>query len=305
VPFVVTWRVCAEVGAFWHRSAMHADECVRRGEVVSTHGEGGSDLRSRSHVAAGLGAMTRITRRVVTVLVVVAAVVTIVAVAVAGDDEESPAAVPTTNDGTTTPSSTMTSSTTTSTTVVTTTSTSTTRPFVPRPTGKVIPYETGLYLKGTTFTALPFGETSEVVINELSAALGNADHDTGWRKDDTCEGSSTRRITWGALEVVLTKGANGLEPDTLTFQQWHISGTPAQTTTMITPEGIGVWSTVGELKRAYPEAKVTRARSSDEAGIYLTKPEGGPFIQGFTRDTEDRSPITEMWAGLACQRILG
>jgi hypothetical protein len=37
----------------------------------------------------------------------------------------------------------------------------------------------------------------------------------------------------------------------------------------------------------------------------LTKPEGGPFIQGFTKDTDDKSPITSMWAGLACQRILG
>ena len=170
----------------------------------------------------------------------------------------------------------------------------------------MIPYETGIYIKtATTFTALAFGEESEVVLNALTAALGNADHDTGWRKDDTCEGSSTRRVTWGDLELVFTKGANGLEPDTLTFQQWHIRAYSTLTAKMVTPEGIGVGSTVGELKHAYPETKVTRARSSDEAGIYLTRPEGGPFIQGFTKDTDDKSAITSMWAGLACQRILG
>ena len=160
-------------------------------------------------------------------------------------------------------------------------------------------------MKTTTLTAFAFGEESELVLNEMTAALGNADHDTGWRKDDTCEGSSTRRVRWGDLELVFTKGANGLEPDTLTFQQWHISGSGTIANTMVTPEGIGVGSTVGDLKRAYPESKVTRARSSDEAGIYLTKPEDGPFIQGITKDTDDKSPITSMWAGLACQRILG
>jgi hypothetical protein len=176
---------------------------------------------------------------------------------------------------------------------------------VPKPTGKVIPYETGLYVKTTSFAAYAFGEESGLVLNELTAALGEADHDTGWRKDDTCEGSSTRRVRWGDLELVFTKGANGLLPDSLTFQQWHISGSSLLVAAMVTPEGIGVGSTVSDLKHAYPEAKVTRARSSDEAGIYLTKPEGGPFIQGFTKDTDERSPITSMWAGLACQRILG
>ncbi|MEO8694245.1 MAG: hypothetical protein ABI658_12055 [Acidimicrobiales bacterium] len=176
---------------------------------------------------------------------------------------------------------------------------------MPKPTGKVIPYETGLYVKTTSFSAYAFGEESELVLNELTAALGEADHDTGWRKDDTCEGSATRRVRWGDLELVFTKGANGLLPDSLTFQQWHISGSSTLAQSMVTPEGFGVGSTVSDLKHAYPEAKVTRARSSDEAGIYLTRPEGGPFIQGFTKDTDDKSPITSMWAGLACQRILG
>jgi len=254
--------------------------------------------------------MNRMRNRIAVASVLVAVLIAAIAFAAASDDDEPVGASPSTIDGSTLPTSTLVPSTTatstsSSSTSRTTSTTSTTRPFVPRPTGKVIPYETGVYVKGTTFSAFAFGEESELVLNELTAALGNADHDTGWRKDDTCEGSSTRRVTWGDLELVFTKGANGLEPDTLTFQQWHISGTSAMVSTLITPEGVGVGSTVGDLKRAYPETKVTRARSSDEAGIYLTKPEGGPFIQGFTKDTEDKSPITSMWAGLACQRILG
>lgn len=233
-------------------------------------------------------------------MLVLAAFAAVIAIAATNDDD-APAAVPTTIDNTTQPSSTATT-----TTLATTTTITTTSRFVPRPTGTVVPYETGIYVKtSSTITAVAFGETSDVALTELSAALGGADHDTGWRKDDTCEGSSTRRITWGDLEIVLTKGANGLLPDTLTFQQWHIGGYSVSSSKMVTPEGVGVGSTVAELKWAYPEAKVTRARSSDEAGIYLTRPEGGPFIQGFTKDTDDKSAITTMWAGLACQRILG
>ena len=247
--------------------------------------------------------------RIALASVVVAVLIAALAFAAASDDDEPVGASPSTVDGSTQPTSTIvpssTSTSTSSSSTTRTTTTTTTRPFLPRPTGTVIPYETGIYIKTTTFSAFAFGEESELVLNELTAALGNADHDTGWRKDDTCEGSSTRRVTWGDLELVFTKGANGLEPDTLTFQQWHIGAYSVMSSTMVTPEGIGVGSTVGELKHAYPEAKVTRARTSDEAGIYLTKPEGGPFIQGFTKDTDDKSAITSMWAGLACQRILG
>ena len=245
--------------------------------------------------------MRRMRRVLVPAFALIAVLVAAIAFAAASDDDESSGAVSNTIEDTTQSTSTSVPTTT----IASTTSSTTTRRFVPRPTGKVVPYETGLFIKTPSFTSYPFGEESEVVLQGVTTALGNADHDTGWRKDDTCEGSSTRRVNWGDLELVFTKGANGLLPDTLTFQQWHVSGPSILAASLITPEGIGINSTVSDLKRAYPEAKVTRARTSDEAGIYLTRPEGGPFIQGFTKDTEDKSPITSMWAGLACQRILG
>jgi hypothetical protein len=245
--------------------------------------------------------MTRLGRIAIPTVAVATALIVAIAFAAASDDNAG-APGSTVEPGTPT-STTVAPSTTLETT--TTSTTSTTRPFVPRPTGTVIPYETGIYIKGATFDAYAFGDDSSDVLAGVAAALGDADRDTGWRKDDTCEGSSTRRVVWDDLELVFTKGANGLLPDSLTFQQWHISGTTALVKSAVTPEGIGIGSTVADLKHAYPDAKVTRARASDEAGIYLTRPEGGPFIQGFTKDTSDKSLITSMWAGLACQRILG
>jgi len=215
----------------------------------------------------------------VLVAALVAVLIAAIAFAAASDGNDPTDAAPSTVGGAPTPSTSVVPSSTeaSTTTSSTTRTTTTTRPFVPRPTSTVIPYETGMYVKTTTLSAFPFGEEADVVLKGMSGALGDPDHDTGWHKDDMCEGSLTRRVVWDDLELVFTKGANGLLPDTLTFQQWHISGSSAMAFAMVTPEGIGVGSTVADLKRAYPDAKVTRARSSADDGIYLTKPEGGPF----------------------------
>jgi hypothetical protein len=243
--------------------------------------------------------MTRFGRIAILTVAVAAALIIAIAFAAASDNNDADGPESTVERGTSV------SSTVAPSTSLETTTTSTTRPFEPRKTGKVIPYETGIYVKGASFDAYAFGDDTADVLTGMSAVLGDPDHDTGWHKDDVCEGSATRRVEWGDFELVFTKGANGLLPDSLTFQQWHMSGTSALVASMVTPAGIGVGSTVADLKHAYPDAKVTRARSSDEAGIYLTRPEGGPFIQGFTKDTSDKSALTSMWAGLACQRILG
>jgi hypothetical protein len=202
--------------------------------------------------------------------------------------------------GATTSETTETASSTTMAAKTTTTSSTTTIRRVVATTGTMVPYEVGFYVRGPVFEAVAFGESYEFALQQLVVLLGNPDRDTGWHKDDTCDGSSTRRVYWGGLEAVFTKGANGEPPGSLTFQQWSIT-----TRLALTPEGIGVGSTVADLKRAYPTAKVTRARSNDDGAIFITRPEGGPFIQGLTKDSGDRALISEMWAGLACQRIVG
>src|SRR5262249_31263862 len=162
----------------------------------------------------------------------------------------------------------------TSTSTTTTRATTTSSRTVVLLAGRVVPYEVGFYVAGASFEAVAFGEDADFVMAQLAVVLGNPDRDTGWHKDETCDGSATRRPYWGGFEVVFTKGANGYPPTSLTFQQWHLTGSGLG---MVTPEGIGIGSTVSDLKRAYPSSKVTRARSNDDGALYITKPEGGPF----------------------------
>ena len=178
-------------------------------------------------------------------------------------------------------------------------------PFVPKKTGAVIPYETGVFVRSAdqTLVALPFGADADLVRAAVTKLIGSSDRDSAWHKADRCNGEATRRVTWGDLELVFSKGANGTLPDDLTFQQWHVNGRGTRPTSLATPEGIGIGSTVSDLKQAYRSVKIAKPKRSDDLGLFISVPEGGPFFQGFTADTTDRGPITSMWAGLACQRV--
>lgn len=180
-----------------------------------------------------------------------------------------------------------------------------TAPLVRKPLGAVVPYETGIYIRTASepFTVFAFGADAETVMAAVSRAVGSSARDTSWHKDELCDGTSTRRVVWGDLELVFTKGANGQPPASLTFQQWYVSGRGSAPTSLATPEGIGVGSTVSDIKRVYTEAKVSKPRPSEDMGLYITLPEGGPFIQGFTTNTDDTGVVQSMWAGLACQRV--
>lgn len=183
--------------------------------------------------------------------------------------------------------------------------TTTAVPFVPKKTGTLIPYETGIFVRGAdqTLAAYAFGADADAVRAAVTKAVGSSDRDTAWHKDDRCDGELTRRVTWGDLELVFSKGANGTEPTDLTFQQWYVSGRGARPTPLVSPEGIGIGSTVSDLKQAYKSVKVAKPKRSDDLGLFISVPEGGPFMQGFTTDTTDKGAITSMWAGLACQRV--
>jgi hypothetical protein len=65
-----------------------------------------------------------------------------------------------------------------------------------------------------------FGDLADEVLTLLQATLGAPDGDSGWRNDAACTGE-TRRVTWGDLEIVLSR----LETDDETidtFEQWFV-----------------------------------------------------------------------------------
>ena len=188
----------------------------------------------------------------------------------------------------------------------TTAAASTTVTLRPPPTsiGKVALTEYGLVLNYNKAqeTTLQFGDDAQRTLDKLTAVLGSPTKDAGWKKADTCDGSEARRVSFGDLEVVFTKGAVETDPSSRTFQQWFVGGEGATPAGLLTLEKIGVGSTMVDLKRAFPKLKVIQPVKGDPAGEFFTNPEG-ESVSGVTNNTSDRAFVLQLWAGTACQRV--
>jgi hypothetical protein len=243
------------------------------------------------------------------VLGVLLLVLVLVLVLRGGDDGDDVATGSSTTSSSTTTSTTSTSTTTSTTSTTTTTTTvpgSTTRPTsttIPRPIGRAGLLESGLVLDyGTSASeTIVFGDLADEVLTLLQATLGAPDGDSGWRNDTACTGE-TRRVTWGDLEIVLSR----LETDDETidtFEQWFVDSPGTLPVGLSTLERVGIGSLVADLKAAYPALDISHPISGSPTGFFTTQPEGNDLIAGFTTDTTDPSKVTQMWAGAACARL--
>jgi hypothetical protein len=151
---------------------------------------------------------------------------------------------------------------------------------------------------------LTFGQNAPDVLALLQSVLGAPDGDTGWRSDQHCSGSETRRLTWGDLEVVFTgmetSGGTALKR---TFEQWFVNEPGTLPPGLVTLDRVGIGSTVADLKYAYPSLEISHPRQGDKMGLFTTKSGNDNLIAGFTTDTTDASTVFQMWAGGACQRL--
>jgi hypothetical protein len=204
-------------------------------------------------------------------------------------------------DSSTGPGSSTTSTLTTTKPLATTSSTTTT---LPPPIGQVALTETGLVLQYGTPAglALRFGDEAELTIARIRLLIGLPNADTGWKRDDRCEGSATRRVLWGDLELVFVKGAAGTGDASFTFQQWYVSTPGKSPFGVLTEEHVGIGTTVADLKRAYPSLRLAQPSPGDPAGLFTTKSDGGDLIEGVTTNTSQSGVVAQMWAGFACQR---
>jgi hypothetical protein len=259
---------------------------------------------------------------VLAVLLVVLAVVAITRgggePSAADDPSTSTTSAPVATTTTVTTSTTVTTTSRPPATTTTTTSTSTTTTTRPGPTtststtlvppsriGPVALASDGLVLQfgsATSFT-LRFGDDADGTISRVTALIGRPTSDTGWKEVALCTGDETRRVVYGDLELVFTKDAANAPSGSRTFQQWFVSAPGKKPDGLVTLDKIGIGSTIADLRKYYGDAlKVVQPIPGDPAGLF-TSSENGEFIDGITTGTTDKSWITQMWAGSACQRV--
>jgi hypothetical protein len=144
--------------------------------------------------------------------------------------------------------------------------------------------------------ALPFGLNAARTINLLIQALGPADKNTNLPVGTAC--GATRRLQWADFQVLVNEVGASSGAGRPGFAGWFL-GAPGAATPLPfkTDKGIGVGSTVAQLKAAYG-TDVTIARGEQGPGYNITTAKG--IILGQLSLLTDAGKVTNIQAGNYC-----
>jgi len=146
-------------------------------------------------------------------------------------------------------------------TVAPTTSTTTTTTVPPTTT---IPPPLGvdeLVLTSTALGQARMGTDPDQVVSYVSAILGSPTSDTGWVTPESfvaCEGTTVRRVEWGALGVMFGDESTVASGRThlMSYSYGLVGRLDAEPQGLLTAEGLGLGSSVDQLLTAYPDALI-------------------------------------------------
>jgi hypothetical protein len=217
----------------------------------------------------------------------VAATTTIAPIVFATTTMPATTAPPTTMPATTAPPTTMPATTAPPTTAPTTTSTS-------------IPGAAALVLRDDGLGDALFGTDPEEVVRYVQAILGPPTADSGWADPfsafGVCPGTEVRGVTWGDLTLLFS------DESTVAAGRRHFFnysygppfGVSIQPAGMRTITGIGIGSTVAELRAAFPTVRVF---PPDIADAYFVVDEN---FTGFLSGTTDADTVRSVIGGMGC-----
>jgi len=139
-----------------------------------------------------------------------------------------------------------------------------------------------------------FGTTPEDLIVALTPTIGAPDDDTGW-----FDGSAgiygacppeVRVITWGSLAIFFTMNA-GFFAYSYGFDfEGADAGTDARTLELETPSGVGLGTTVGELRSLEPSAVIDGDASIDVWSFSLGSGPS-PHLRGSVTSADDAGRV--------------
>lgn len=234
-------------------------------------------------------------------VIVPALVLTGVLAACGGDDdtvETLPTLLPT--------SSTVAATTTTAappTTVAPTTSTSTTSTtttVAPTTTSTTVSPAAALVLRADALGDAVFGADPESVIDYVRSILGPPTADSGWADPfsafGVCPGTEVRGVTWDDLTLLFSDDTPVLSGRRHFFSYVYgpAFGATIEPVGMRTDLGIGVGSTVGELRFTYPDVQLNEA---DFAGPWFAIEDQ---LTGGITGTADTDVVISVVGGYPC-----
>jgi hypothetical protein len=143
--------------------------------------------------------------------------------------------------------------------------------------------------------AVKFGENSAHTIARFMQALGNPEKNTPLPANSPC--GATRRLQWGSFQVLVNEVVSTSGAGRPGFAGWFLgaAGTPLD---FKTEKGIGVNSTVAQLKAAYGDNVNVAARGEQGPGYTITAPTG--IMLGLVTAATDAGKIKNIQAGSYC-----
>ena len=181
---------------------------------------------------------------------------------------------------------------TTSTTAVPTTTTE-------APTTTTVPPGSLLALRSDGVGDARFGARPDDVINYVTKVIGPQTSDSGWVDAPTrrCPGTVVRFVAWGDLNLYFSDSSQ-VSPASKAFFSWALgpaNGTSIVPAGMKTLDGIGIGSTVAQLRSKYPAARIFAGDSAGTGSSTLTQD-----LYAFLNGSDDASVIIELTGGQGC-----
>ena len=155
---------------------------------------------------------------------------------------------------------------------------------------------TAIRLRSDGIGDVPFGTAEADVRAALTAAFGPPGFEESL-PDDSCSTGATRRLSWSDLQVLL--GPDGAGRLTLVGWTYGTADPPAEPA-LTTAEGIGVGSSLAQLRSAYGRVEVT-----EDAGagvVRFSAQAGNPPrpLDGVLTDASDSAAVRALYAGSYC-----
>ena len=146
-----------------------------------------------------------------------------------------------------------------------------------------------------------FGDDPDEVVSSAQALLGAPSEDSGWVDPFTisaCPGSEYRRVSWGALSLQFSDSTRFVagRRHFFGYEYGLVGQINAEPAGLTTAEGVGVGTSVADLKASYPGATV----GAGEEGLsspYFAVP---GVVQGELTGVGDSDVVMLMLGGEIC-----
>ena len=174
------------------------------------------------------------------------------------------------------------------------------------PTPGTVPATPAVVLDPDGIGVAKFGDDADPVISALTAALGPPNRDTGYASPfgeyGVCPGDSVRGIIWKDFTVLFAQGSTPLrsdgKPHLLGFSYGTTGSPTAAQPKLTTSKGIGLGSTLAEVRKAYGPVETYDDEISQSTGFTIGEPPRQLF--GFLSGPGPTARVVQLQGGAPC-----